>query len=176
MSASLQLHGLQHIRLSCPSQSPGVCSNSCPSSRWCHPTNSSSVIPFCSCLQSFPASGSFPMSWLFAAGGQSIGASVSASVQWIFRVDFLQDWLVWSPCCPRDSQKSSPAPEFEGINSSVLCLLSSPALTSVCDQWEDHCLDYTDICLQSNVSAFQHTVYVCHGFLLRSNRVLISWL
>ena len=74
MSNSLQL---QHTRFPCSSLSPGVCSNSCPSSRWCHPTISSSVVPFSSCLQSFPASGSFPMSWLFTSGGQSIRASAS---------------------------------------------------------------------------------------------------
>ena len=76
----LQPHGLQHIRLPCPSPSPWAHSNSCPLSQWCHPTISSSVIPFFSCLQSFPASGSFLMRWLFASGGQSIGASASASV------------------------------------------------------------------------------------------------
>ena len=80
MSDSLQHHGLQHARLPCPSPSPGACSNSCPLSQWCHPTISSSVIPFSSCLQSFPVSGSFPMSWLFPSGRQSIGASASASV------------------------------------------------------------------------------------------------
>ena len=73
-------HGLQRARLLCPSLSPGVCSHSCPSSRWCHPTISSTVIPFSSCPQSFPASGSFPMSQHFPSGGQSIGASASASV------------------------------------------------------------------------------------------------
>ena len=67
-------------RLPCPSPSPGVCSNSCPSSRWCHPTILSSVTPFSSCLQSFPSSRSFPVSWLFLSGGQSIGASASDSV------------------------------------------------------------------------------------------------
>ena len=72
--------GLKHTRPLCPSPSPRVCSSSCPLSQWCHPTISSSVIPFSSCLQSFPASGSFTMSWLFASGGQSIGVSVSASV------------------------------------------------------------------------------------------------
>ena len=77
---TLRPHGLQHIRLPCPSASPRVCSKSCPLSRWSHPTISSSVIPFSSCLQSFPASGSFPMSQFFASGGQSIGASASASV------------------------------------------------------------------------------------------------
>ena len=80
MSDSLRPHGLQHTRLPCSTLSPRVCSNSCSLSWWCHLTISSIVTPFCSCPQSFPASGSFPMSWLFASGGQSIGASVSASV------------------------------------------------------------------------------------------------
>ena len=75
MSDPLQLHGLQHARLPCHSQSPGVCSNSCPLSWWCHPTISSSVVPFSSCPQSFQASGSFPMSQPFASGGQNIRAS-----------------------------------------------------------------------------------------------------
>ena len=80
MSESLQPHGLQHARPPCPSPTPGVHSNSCPSSQWCHPTISSSVISFSSCLWSFPASGSFQMSQLFASGGQSIGVSASTSV------------------------------------------------------------------------------------------------
>ena len=86
MSKSLQPHGLQHTRLPCPSPSPRTCSNSCPLSQRCHP---SSVIPFSFCLQSFPASGSFLMSWLFTSGGQSIGASASASV---FPM-IIQDWF-----------------------------------------------------------------------------------
>ena len=77
VSNSLWLHGPQHARLPCPSPSAEVCSNSCPLSPWCHPTISSSVIPFSSCLQSFPASGSFLMSLLFTSGGQSIGVSAS---------------------------------------------------------------------------------------------------
>ena len=77
VSDSLPPHGLQHARPPCPSPIPGVYPNSCPSSRWCHPTISSSVIPFSSCLQSFPASRSFPKSWLFASGGQNIEASAS---------------------------------------------------------------------------------------------------
>ena len=77
---TLQPHGLRHASLPCPSPSPGPCSNPCPLSRWCHPTTSSSVIPFSSHLQSFPASGSFPLSWLFASGGWSIGVLASASV------------------------------------------------------------------------------------------------
>ena len=80
MSNPLQPHGLQHARFPCPSPYPGACSNSCPLSQWCHPTISSSVVSFTSCLQSFPGSGSFLMSQLFAAGGQRIGASASAPV------------------------------------------------------------------------------------------------
>ena len=89
MSNSLQSHGLQHARLPCPSPTPRACSNSCPSNQWCHPPISSSVIPFSSCLQSFPASGTLPMSRLFALGGQSIGASASASVLLMY----IQDWF-----------------------------------------------------------------------------------
>ena len=80
VSDSLWHHGLQHAKLPCPSPTPGACSNSCASSRWCHPTISSSAISFSSCLQSFPASGSFPMSQLFTWDGQSIGVSALASV------------------------------------------------------------------------------------------------
>ena len=79
MSGSLQPHGLQYARLPCPSPTPGACSYSCPSSQWCHPTTSPSVFPF-SCLQSFPASGAFPVIQFFASGGWSIGTSASASV------------------------------------------------------------------------------------------------
>ena len=80
VSDSLWPHGLQYARLPCPSPTPRVYSNSCPLSRWCHPTTSSSAVPFSSCPQSFPASGSLQMSQLFASGGQSIGVSTSASV------------------------------------------------------------------------------------------------
>ena len=90
MSDSLQPHGLQHDRFPCPSPSPRACSNSRPSSQWCHSTISSSVNPFSSCLQSFPASGSFPKSQFFASGGQSIGVSASASVLPIN----IQDWFL----------------------------------------------------------------------------------
>ena len=76
----LQPHGMQHARLPCPPLFPGVCSNSCPLSQWCHPTISSSVAPLSTCPQFFPTSGSFPVSRLFASGGQNIGASVSATV------------------------------------------------------------------------------------------------
>ena len=89
VSESLWPHGLQHARLPCPSLSPRACSNSCPSSRWCHPTISSFVTPLSSCLQSFPASGSCPMSPLFTSSGQSIGASALASVLSMN----IQDWF-----------------------------------------------------------------------------------
>ena len=88
VSDSLWPHEQQHTRPPCPSPTPGVYPNSCPSSRWCHPAFSSSVVPFSSCLQSFPTWGSFPMSGLFTSGDQSIRAS-ALSFQWIFRVDFL---------------------------------------------------------------------------------------
>ena len=80
MSNSLRPQGVQHTRLPCPSPTPRACSNSCPLSWWCHPTISSSLVPFSSCLQSFPAPGSFPMSRFIASGGQSIGTSALASV------------------------------------------------------------------------------------------------
>ena len=96
MSDSLRPQGLQHARLPCPSPTPRVYSNSCPSSRWCHPTISSSVIPFSSHLQSFPASGSFQMSRFFALGGQSIGVlsfSISPSNEYSGLMSFRIDWL-----------------------------------------------------------------------------------
>ena len=88
LSDSLQHYGLQHAKLPCPSATPRAWANSCPLSRWCHPTISSSVSPFSSCLQSFPASGSFPVSQFFASGGQSIGVSASALVLPVN----IQDW------------------------------------------------------------------------------------
>ena len=84
-----ETHGLQHASPPCPSPTPGACSNSCPSSQWCHPAISSSVVPFSSCPQSLPASESFPMSHFFASGGQSIGVSASASVLPMS----IQDWF-----------------------------------------------------------------------------------
>ena len=89
MPDSLWPHGLQHSRLPCPSPTPGACSNSCPSSRWCHPIISSSIVPFSSCLQSFPASGALPMNQFFTSGSQSIGASAWASVLPMN----IQDWF-----------------------------------------------------------------------------------
>ena len=146
MADSLQLHGLQHNRLPCSSSTPGACSNSCPLSRWCHPTTSSSVVPFYSSLQSFPASGSFSVSQFFTSGGQSIGVSASVfpmNIQISFRIE----WF-WSPCSPRDSQESSPTPQFKSINSSALSFLYSPTLTSIHDYWKK-----TKLWLDGNLSA-----------------------
>ena len=105
-----------------------ICSNSCPSSQWCHRTISSSVVPF-SCLRSFPGLGSFSVRQLFASGGQCVGASASA---WDLPMN-IQDWLVWSPCNPRNSQESFPTPQFKSINSSALSFLYNPTLTSIHD-------------------------------------------
>ena len=131
MSNSLWPHGLQHARPPCPSPTPRVYSNSCPLSRWCYPTISSSVVLFSSCLQSSQHQGLF----------QGISSSHQVaevlefqlqhqSFQWIFRTDFLYVWLVWSPYRLRDSQESSLTPQFK-INSSALSFLYSPIPTFI---------------------------------------------
>ena len=97
--------------------------------------------PISSCLQFFPASEYFPMSRLFTSGGQSIAASASASVLPMnIQVWFPLFWLIWSPCSPRDSQESSPAPQFKSISSSVLSLLYGPTLIFINDYWKNHSL------------------------------------
>ena len=102
MSDSLRCHGLQHTRLPCPSRTPWACLNSCPWNQWYHPTISSSVFPFSSCLQNFPASGSFPTNQLFAPGGQSIEASASASVLTVSIQDwFPLGWTSWISLKPK---------------------------------------------------------------------------
>ena len=141
VSDSFRPQGLQHSRFPCPSPTPRACANSCPSSRWCHPSISSSVIPFSSCPQSFPARGSLQMSQLFTWGGQIIGASASTSVLPMN----IQDWFPlgltgWISLRPRDSQESSPTPQFKTINSSALSLCS-PTLTSIHDHWKNHSFD-----------------------------------
>ena len=141
VSDSLQPHESQHTRPPCPSPTPGVHSDSCPLSQWCHPAISSSVIPCSSCPQSLPASESFPMSQLLAWGGQSTGLSALASfLPRNPRAD-LQNGLIGSPWSPRDSQESSPKPQFKGIDSSALSFLHSPTLTSIHDHWKNHSLD-----------------------------------
>ena len=132
MSDSLWPHGLQRARLPCPSPTPRACPNSYPSSWWCHPTISSSVIPFSTCLQSFPASGSFPMSLFFASGGQSMGVSASALVLPMNTQDWSPlGWTGWISLQSKGSQESSPIPQFKSINSSALSFLYSPTFTSI---------------------------------------------
>ena len=132
---------------------PKACSNLCPSSQEYHPTISSSVIPFPSCLQSLPAPGSFIMSQLFTSDSQVLELQ-DQSFQWTFRTDFLQDGLVGSPCSPKDSQESSPTSQFKSINFLVLSILYGPNHTSIHDHWKNHSFDQTDLCWQSNVSTF----------------------
>ena len=125
MSNSLQphdFHELQHARLPCPSLYSWACFNSCPLSQWCHPNISSSVTPFSSCPQSFPESGSFPMSWFFALGGQTIGISV-----WVLTMH-IQGWFSLGltglvSLQSKGLSESSPAPQFKRITSLVLSLL-----------------------------------------------------
>ena len=137
-----QPHKLQHARPPCPSPTPGVHPNSYPLSQWCHATISSSVVPFSSHLQPLPASGSFQMSQFFTSGGQSIGVSASASVLPMNTQDWSPlGWTGWISLCPRDSQESSPTPQFKSINSSALSFLYSPTLTSIHDYWKNHSLD-----------------------------------
>ena len=126
-----------------------------PSSQWCHWTISSSVISFISCLQSFPASGSFPMSQFFASGGRSIGVSASASVlpmniySWI-SLGLISSISLLSKGLSRVFSRSTT----KSINSLVLSLLYGQTLTSIHDSWKNQSFDYTDLCQESDVSAF----------------------
>ena len=142
VSNSLWPHALQHARLPYPSPTPGVYPNSCPLSRWCHLTISFSVIPFSSCLQSRQHQSLFQ--WV--SSSHQVAKELEfqlqhQSFQWIFRTDFLSAGLVASPCSPRDSQESSPTPQFKSINSSVLSFLYCPTLTSIHDHWKNHSLN-----------------------------------
>ena len=135
-------HELQHARPPCPSPTPRVYPNSCPSSRWCHLTISSSVIPFFSCLQSFPASGSFPMNQLFASDGQNIGVTASTSVLPMNTQDwFPLGWTVWISWQSKGLSRVFSIPRFKSINSSALSLLYNSTLTSIHDYWKNHSLD-----------------------------------
>ena len=139
-------HGLQHARLPCPSKIPGAYSNSCPSSGWCHPTISS----FSSCLQSFPESGSFPMSQFFTSGGQSIGVSTSASV---FPMN-IQNWFPFRLTGLISSQSKgfsrvSWVPQLKSLQCSdfFMVQLSHPYIINY---WKNHSFDCKDLCWQSN--------------------------
>ena len=119
-----------------------VCLNLCPLSRWCYLTISPSVTPFSSCLQSFTASGSFPINLLFTSGGPSIGTSASVlpmNIQgWL---PLFKDWLVWSPCCPRYSEESSSVSQLHSINSLELSFLYGPILISIYFYWKNNSFD-----------------------------------
>ena len=135
-SDSLQPHESQHARPPCPSPTPRVYSNSCPSSQWCHPVISSSVVPFSSCPQCLPASGSFPMSQLFAWGGQSIGVSVSASVLPMSTQDwFPLGWTGWISLQSKRLSRVFSNTQFKSNNSEI-SLLYGPTLTSIHEYWK----------------------------------------
>ena len=142
MPDSLWPYGQQHARNPCPSSTPRGCSNSCPSSHWCHPTISSSVDPFSSYLQSFPSSGVFLMSWLFPSGGQSIEASASASVLPMNIQDRLPlGWTGWISLQSEGLSRVFSTPQVKSVNSSALSFLYSPTLTSIHDYWENYSFD-----------------------------------
>ena len=139
MCDSLCPHEPQHARPPCPSPSPRVHPNPCPLCQWFNSTISSSVVPFSSCPQSFLASGSFQISQLFTSGGQSSGVSDPTSVLPMNTQDWSPlEWTGWISWWFRDSQVSSPTPQFKSINSSVLSFLYSPTLTSIHEHWKNH--------------------------------------
>jgi len=155
MSYSLRPYWLQHARLPSPSPTPGIHPNSCPLSRWCHPTISSSVVPFSSCPQSFPASGSLPMSQLLASGGQSIGVSASTSVLPMNTQDWYPlGWTGWISLLSKGLWRVFSNTIVQKHQSLALSFLYSPTLTSIHDHWKNHSPDYMDLCWQINVSAF----------------------
>ena len=159
MSDSLQPNRLQHTRLPCPSPTPRACSNWCPSSRWCHSTISSSVVPFSSCLQSFPTSGPLPMAQFFASGGQSFGASASTLVLPVNIQDwFPSEWTGWISLLSKGLARvfSSITVQKHQVFSTQLSLWSNSHIHN--DYWKNHSFDSTGLCGQSNVSAFEYAV------------------
>ena len=142
VSDSLQPHESQHARPPCPSPSPGVHSDSRPSSRWCHPAISSSVIPFSSCPQSLPASESFQMSQLFPWGGQSTGVSAWASFPPMNTQGWSpSEWSGWISLQSKGLSGVFSNTTVQSITSSVLSFLYSLTLTSIHDHWKNHSLD-----------------------------------
>ena len=155
MSVSLQPHGLKHARLPCPSLSLGVCSNSCDAIQPSHPL----LPPSPPALNLSQHQGLFQ--WVSSSHQVAKVLKLQLqhqSFQWIFRTDFLWDWLVWSLGSPRNSQESSPAPQFVSINSSAFSLLYGSTLMSVHDYRKNHSFDHTDLCQQSDVSSFKYAL------------------
>ena len=150
VSNSLSPYGLQYTRLPSPSPYPRFCSKLCPLSQWCHPTISTTAVPFSSWLQSFPASGSFPMSQYFTSGGQRIGASASASILPMN----IQGWFPlgltgWITLKSKGLSRSSQTLQIKSISSSALSVLYGPMPSSIHDYWKNHSFDYMDLCQQS---------------------------
>ena len=142
MSESLWPHGFQHARSPCPSPTPWIYWNSCALSQWWQPTISSSVVPFSSCPQSFPASGFFEMSQFFTSGGQSIGVSASASVLPMNTQDWSPlGWTGWISLQSKGLSRVFSNTTVQSINSSVLSFLYSPTLPFIHDHWKNHSLD-----------------------------------
>ena len=177
MSDSLWPHGLQHTKLPCPSPSLETCSNSCPLSRWYHPTISSSVVPFSSCPQSFLASRSFRMSQFFTSGGQIIGASASASVLPMS----IQGWFPLGltgliSLQSKELSRSSPAPQFKSISSLVLSLMSNSHLYMTTEK-----IITLTMIIQTFVGKVMSLLFNMLSrfvitFLPRGKHLLISWM
>ena len=177
MSNSLWPHGLQHSRHPCPSPTPGAYSNSCPSSRWCYPTISFSVVPFSSCLQYFPASGSFQRSQFFISGGQSVGVSASASVLPMNVQDrFPLGWTGWISLQSKGLSRVFPNTQFKSIHSSALSFLYSPTLTSIHDYWKNHSLTRQTFVSKVISLLFNMLSRLVIAFLPWKKCLLISWL
>ena len=173
MSDSLWPHWLQHTRLSCSSPCPKVCSDWCPLSWWCHPTISSSPTPLSSSLQSSPASGAFLVSQLFASGGQTIGSSASVLPMNI------QDWFPLGLTGLISLLSKGLSRVF--FHTTVqrhqfFSLLYGTTLTTIHDYWKNHSFDYTALCQQSDVSAFNMLSRFVIAFLPKGKCLLISWL
>ena len=142
VSDSLRPHESQQARPPCPSPTPGVHPNSCPSSRWCHPAISSSVVPFSSCPQSLPASWSFPASQLFTWGSKSIGVSALASVLPMNTQNWSPLWwTAWTSLQSKGLARVFSNTTVKSIHFSALSFLQGPTLTSIHDHWKNHSLD-----------------------------------
>ena len=161
MSDSLRPHESQHARPPCPSPTPRVHPNSCPSSHWCHPAISSSVVPFSSCPQSLPASGSFPMSQLFASGGQSIGVSALASVLPMNAQDWSpSEWTGWISLQSKGlSRVSNITVQKHQFNSSNCCFLTCIQISQEAGQvvWYSHLFQNFSVC------CYPHSQRLCHS-------------
>ena len=177
VSDSLWPHESQHTKPPCPSPTPGVHSNPCPSSWWCHPAISSSAVPF----SFWPNPSQHQGFFKWVSSSHQVAKVLEfqlqqQSYQWTPRTDLLQDGLVGSPCSPRDSQESSPTPQFKSINSSALSFLHSPTLTSIHDPGKDIALTRWTFVSKVMSLLFNMLSRLVTTFLPRSKHLLISWL